>query len=204
MLKKTEDNLKIIEFLLKSDPSFITGVIFKNDLPSTVKVLDSQLYSWFPIIFYSSKKYGAYYVNTPYILAGWSQWRMREDDFNPLYSIRNGKLTSENYFHFVEKHLKRNEYKKFLREQLQSVYVNRFLIIKLFTGNKNLKLLTERLRTLEPTVNRNLFFNLHLILALIIPRFVLVHIKNVYLAIYIKRANKDSKYNVKYLLSNNF
>lgn len=33
ILKPSQSNAKIIDFLIKADPSFITGVIYKNDLP---------------------------------------------------------------------------------------------------------------------------------------------------------------------------
>lgn len=190
-LKPNAKALKIIDFLLKSDCSFITGIVFKNDLPKNKKTIDSQLYPWFPIIFYAAKEYGAYYINKPYVIAGWSQWRVAEDNFNPLYSLVDGRLTSEKYFEFVRKKLSNSEYKEFLKKQLFGIYVTRFPAIKLFTGRKNMLRLKSRLLSIAPSLKRMPYFWIYLAISLIIPRFLLILMKRFYLFSYIRLLGQD-------------
>ena len=190
-LKPSEKALKVIDFLLKSDCSFITGIVFKNDLPKNKKIINSQLYPWFPIIFQRAKEHGAYYINKPYVVAGWSQWRVTKDAFNPLYSLINGKLTSEEYFEFVKKELKDSEYKKFFKKQLFAIYVTHFPVIKLFTGTKNMLRLKSRLLYLVPSFRSMPYFWLSFVAALIMPRFVLTYLKRLYLFLYISRSKQD-------------
>lgn len=201
-IARGEKHMKIIRFLLKSDPSFLAGIVFKNELPKTVRVLDSQLYSWFPILFYATQKWGGYYYHTPLILAGWSKWRVREDNFHSLYSLKNGKLTSEKFFEFVETKISKQEYKKFLSAQLKKIYVERFLAIKLNVGNKNLNELADRLRVLFPQLGRNTSFRLSLFLARLAPRLILTHIRLLYLRIYVMRQSMDTTHNLKEILGN--
>lgn len=193
-LKPNLNPLKIIEFLLKADPSFLTGIVFKNDLPSYVNIINSELYSWFPIIFYSAQKRGAYYVNTPFVVAGWSKWKVREDNFNPLYSLKKGKLTSEFFFNFVKSKIDEETYKKFLREQLKGIYVNRFTAIKLYTGNKNLLKLASRLVKLEPDFRNQFYFRTNLLIALLAPRILLNILRRLFLAVYIRRSIMNNHY----------
>lgn len=190
-LSPGQKNIKVIDFLLKSDPSFLTGIFFKNSLPSLITNIDSELYSWFPIIFYSAEKYGAYYINEPLILAKWSQWRVKNDSSHPLFSLRSGKLTSEEYFEFVKDKMTRAEYEKFLTKHLTGVYVKNFPAIKLFTGGANTLRLTKRLLILEPNIKKNISFWINLGMALVMPRILLRIMRKLYLFLYIFRQNKD-------------
>lgn len=202
-LPPDEKNMNVIRFLLHSDPSFLAGIVFRNKIPNEVNLLDSQLYSWFPILFYVTQKWGGFFFSKPLILAGWSQWRVREDNFHSLYSLTDGKLTSENYFKFVKNKVSKAEFAHFLPDQLRRVYVNRFLAIKLNVGNKNLMKLAIRLRNLTPEFSRELSFWTGLLISFVTPRLILTHIRSIYLRIYIERSNLDSKYNIEEILKNN-
>jgi glycosyltransferase involved in cell wall biosynthesis len=192
ILKSNLKPLTIIDFLLKSDCSFITGIVFRNDLSKDTRIIDSQLYSWFPIIFYMTKRYGACYVNKPYIIAGWSTWRAADNNFNSLYSLVDGELTSEKYFNFVKNILSDKDYKEFLKQQLFGVYATRFPAIKLYTGARNLLELKDRLILLSPGFKRSLFFWLFFIAALIIPKFLLTYVKHLYLFLYIQLSKRKN------------
>ncbi|EKD86697.1 MAG: glycosyl transferase family protein, partial [uncultured bacterium] len=194
-IRAGEENSKIIEFLLKADASFIAGVLFKNDLGKGVGIFYSDLYSWFPIIFYTTKKFGAIYLNKPYFIAGWSVWNKKSYSRYPLYSVESGKLSTEKLLVFLKSRLKNNEYKEFRREHLLNVYVKNFMIIKLFTGRKNMLRLAVRIRELEPELNREIYFMLNLFVALIVPKLILRIIRKFYLLIYIKKSTqKTHKY----------
>ncbi len=185
-LKPQEKNIKIINFILDSDPSFLSGIVFRNSFPKTVTIINSELYSWFPILFYCASKFGAYYVNAPSVIAGWSQWRVKADNFNSLYSLRAGKLTSEEYFSFIKKQLDPQDFNKLLRKHLLGIYVKRFAAIKLFTGNDNMLKLSKRLKELDPGLYRMPYYWISFIPAYIFPRFLLGIIKKLYLFAYIR------------------
>lgn len=198
-LKPNEDNLEVINFLLNSDPSFLAGLVFINKIPSDYSIFNSQLYSWFRTIFYATKKYGGFYVNSPYIIAGWSQWRVRDDNFHSLYSLEKGKLTSEKYLLFVKNRISENEYKKFLREQLLGVYVKRFLAIKLFVGNKNMLELAARIITFDPSLEKTMTYRLNLLISIIAPRFLLLILRKIFLWSYIMKARINNNLTKKFL-----
>lgn len=185
-----------IEFLINSDCSFITGIIFKNEIPKNISVIDSQLYSWFPMIYYVSEHFGAYYMNKVYILAGWSQWRVSKENFHSLFSLRGGKLTSEKYFEFVKSKIGGKKYNIFLAKYLVGIYVKNFIIVKLYTGNKNMLKLAARLRYLLPDLKYKMIFWFNLFLAYFFPRIALSLLRKWYLILYINHSSMDSKYNV--------
>lgn len=149
--------------------------------------IDSELYSWFPIIFYAAKRSGALYINEPMIIAKWSQWRVRENDFHPLFSLRDGKLTSEEYLNFVRKKISKREYEDLLKSTLIGVYVKNYPAIKLFTGTVNTLRLTKRLLVLAPEIKNIPNFWISFIFALIMPRKILSMVRKIYLDIYMKK-----------------
>lgn len=193
-LKPNQAPKKIIDFLLASDCSFITGIIFKNELPKDAVIIDTHLYAWFPIIYYAAERFGAYFISKPYILASWSEWKFGSDTFHPLYSLVDGKLTSENYLRFVKKKLSESEYRILLGKQLMGVYVQNFPSIKLYTGNKSMLELVQRLRDLDQTIVRKTSFRIKLIFAFITPKIILSVVRKFYLAAYIKRFDRSGRY----------
>lgn len=191
-LKPLEKSPKIVEFLLNADCSFITGTIFKNDLQKQVKVIKSHLYPWFPIIYYSALRHGAYYVSSPLIIARWSEWRVRKDNFNPLYSLDGGRLTSEKYFEFLKEVLDPKDYHDLLRRHLLGVYISHFPAIKYYVGNNNTVKLSKRIRHFDSVFNTDIYFWVMLIGSLILPRILLKFARFVALNKYKKiSANKD-------------
>lgn len=200
-LKPMEQPVKVIDFLIKADCSFLTGIVFKNELPRGVSIIDSHLYSWFPIIFYCAEEFGAYYIDKFYIVSGWSEWRVNKRSFNSLYSIVSGKLTSEKYLNFVKGKLQKSQYDKFIKETLGAVYVSKFLAIKLLTGNRNMLGLASRIRFLEPSFKYRIIFWINLFLALAAPKVALIILRKLYLFMYIRRLSMDHKYDVNKILT---
>lgn len=195
--EKLEENSKpldVINFLINSDCSFITGIIFKNEIPKNVSVIDSQLYSWFPLLYYITKKYGGFYLDKHYILAEWSTWRMRKDNFHPLFSLKNGKLTSEEYFSFVKDKLSEKQFKDFLEKTLWGIYVKNFFAVKWATGSSSMVQLASRLIHLVPEFKYRFSFWIYFTIALIFPRILLSLIRKNYLKTYANRPDLDAKY----------
>ncbi len=180
------DNKKTIRFILDSDSAFVTGIIFNNSLPSNIKILNTQPISWIEILFYVGKKYGAYHIKNPYVIASWSKFRINKNAYNLLYSLRDGKLASEDYLNAVKEKLDPQTYSVFLRNQLMGIYVRRFPLVKLFVGSKNLLKLAARMRSLDPGMSKSTTYWTYLILTLIIPEIFIKIIKNTYLYMYIR------------------
>ena len=205
-------NKKILSFILDSDASFVTGIIFKNKLTNDITIINCEPMSWIEILFYETKNYGAYFISKPYIIASWSQWRIRDNGHYQQYAVINGKLESENYFNVVKKYLDSKAYKMFLRNQLTEIYVRWFPIVKFYIGNKNMLQLVFRIRSLDPNITRTTTFWVYLIFALILPKICIKIIKNVYIIIYtsfskiensaqiiarLRRVNKEYSHHVK-------
>lgn len=196
-LKHGEDSFRVVNFLLKTDCYFLTGIIFKNKPAEDIGMLNSELSAWFPIIFYAARNFGALYINEYFIIAGWSTWRVKKDNYNPLYSLSSGKLTSEELLDFVRLEIGPRYYYKFLYEQLSKTYVKMFPAVKCYTGNNNVLSLAKRIISLYPGFKYDIIFWFNLILALLIPRMILFPIKRFYFYMYIKKSKASESYYIK-------
>ncbi len=78
-LPKFLENNKILSFIINSDPYFITGIIFKNNLPSNIKMIDTDPVPWIDVLFYSAKNLGAYFIAQPQIVAYWSRRKIKKN-----------------------------------------------------------------------------------------------------------------------------
>ncbi len=183
------ENKKVIKFILDSDAAFVTGIIFLNNLPSNIKIVKAEPFWGIEIIFYTAKNYGAYLISKPHIIASWSKLRNYKKDFHLLYSLINGALPSENYLNTVKKQLDTNSYDIFLHNQLMGLYVYMFLLVKLYVGNKNMLKLSARICSLYPKMKKSLVFWIFLFLAIILPKFFIKIIKNLYLHVYMRFSN---------------
>lgn len=173
-------NNEVMLFITESDPYFITGIIFKNSLPSA-GIVDADPYPWINILFYAAKKFGAYFVVQPQIVAIWSRRKINRNTEHHIYSLVNGKLKSENYLNAVKDKLNKKDYTLFLHNELMLHYVNLFLVIKLYVGNKKMLDLARRIRVLDSTMNKNINYWINLIVGLIIPRTLLIIARFIYL-----------------------
>lgn len=189
-------NVKVMQFIIDSDAAFVTGLIYKNSFPKSIEIVDAQPMSWIEILFYVTKNYGGYFMSKPYIIASWSPLRIQKNDYNVQYSLINGKLASENYLNVVKKYLDRKTYEKFLHNQLMTIYVYRFSLVKLYTGNKNLQQVSARIRSVDPVMVKNIVYWIYYILALILPRNFIPVIKNVYLFIYMQFATVKNNHRI--------
>lgn len=171
-------NIDIVKFVLGTDASFITGIIFKNSLPKNISILFTEPCSWIEILLYSTKRYGALFMADQQIVASWSRWRTDIDDHHVLFDVIDGKLQSERFFLVIKKLVTKEEYDIFLYQQLRKLYVDMFPAIKFFTGNNNLLQLSRRVRSLNKNVSKSPIFSVYLLLSLVTPRFVLGYIRN--------------------------
>lgn len=184
---------EILKFIIEMDPSFLSGLIMRNEIPENAKVLDSELVSWFPILYSLSAAYGAQYVSTPYILATWSQWRPAKNQRHSLYSLKKGTLSAEAYYGEVSKLCDHVTYRKFLQTQVMGTYVRMFPAAKFFTGNRNLIQLARRILLLVPEFRKSVRFWMYLIVSLMAPSGILGRMKTKLLELQVQRNHVRSK-----------
>lgn len=159
----------VIQFIENMDASFMSGLVFVNALPKNVRILQSELNCWFPVLYWAAKEYGAYYIATPSVLASWSRWRPAKYRLHSLYSVVEGKLSGERFYDEVKKHLSRDAYEHFLSRKVFGTYVLMFPAVKYFTGSVNLLQLARRSITLAPNLRGSIIYWTYLFVSLIIP-----------------------------------
>lgn len=180
------ENKKVLSFILGSDAAFVTGIIFLNNFPSHIKIVNAEPFWGIEVLFYTAKKYGACFIKEPHIIASWSKLRTKKNDQHLLYSLRNGRLASENYLNAVRNKLGAEAYSVFLHNQLMGMYVHVFPFVKFFVGNKNMLQLSARICSLDPRMAKSITYWIYFILALIIPEIIMKIAKNTYLFMYVK------------------
>lgn len=184
-------NKKVLEFILDSDPFFITGIIFKNTLPSDIKIVDSDPAPWIAILFYMVKNFGACFITQQHIVASWSRRKIKKNAKHHIFVLINGKLRAENYFNVVKEKLHKDDYSAFLHNELIHLYVRLFPVIKVDVGSKIMLQMSVRIRLLDPTMNKSITYWTYLIGALIIPRSVLRIIRDICVYVYARFSKVD-------------
>lgn len=187
------ESKRVLSYIVNSDHYFITGTVFKNSFPSNIKLISSEHAPWMEILFYVTKNFGAYFIAEPYVAASWSTWRNKKNGSHPVYSLINGRLESENYFSVVRKKIDRQEYNVFLHNQLMGIYVRLFPIIKILVGNRDLLQFSARIRLLDPTMKKSIAYWSYLIGALVLQKWFLKMVKEVFLYLYIRLSKVDNE-----------
>ena len=185
-LPKSLDNNSIVWFIRNSDPYFISGIIFRNDFPETVNIVDSDPAPWINILFYNAKKYGSVFIVKPHIIAQWSRRTTSITKAHHIFSLINGKLRSEEYLNNIKPKISNKEYRKFLQAELYHLYIEYFPMVKMKVGNIGLLQLAQRIRTIAPEVNRKISYWLYVILALIFPEIFWKLARELYFWLYAK------------------
>lgn len=178
------NNEKILSFILGSDPYFISGITFINEYPPDISFVDSDPVPWINVLFFVTKKFGAYFVKKPHIIANWSRRKLDKNAEHHVFTLTDGKLRSENYFEAVRKQLSVSQYKTFLHNQLMLHYVNLLPAIKMNIGNEKMFMMIKRILILDSTVRESVRYWLFLIWAFVTPQFILRIIRDVYLDFY--------------------
>lgn len=178
-LRPQRDISQIRSFIFDSEPYFITGIIFRNKLPRTIGVINSELCYWIEIIIYLTQRYGAFFIKTEYVIASWSK-RVNTKAPHVLYALVNGKLASENFLRIFKKYLPDDQYKSFLYKNLKDIYVDMFPAIKFSTSNQNLLQLSNRIRELCPDIAKTWHFKFRLFVGLLLPKLILGVLKEYY------------------------
>lgn len=188
-LPKSLDNHSIVWFIRNSDPYFISGIIFRNDFPKSVTIVDSDPAPWINILFYNAKKYGSAFIVKPHIIAQWSRRATNITKAHHIFSLINGKLRSEEYLNNIKSKISDTEYRKFLQAELYHLYIEYFPMVKMKVGNIGLLQLAQRIRTIAPEVNKKISYWSHVLLALILPEIFWKFARELYFWVYVKTSS---------------
>lgn len=185
LVSKQAENSTIISFIFDTDATFTTGIIFKNEWKDKAHVINTGLMPWVDILFFNIKQHGGYFISKPHILASWSQWVMRDNEPHHLYSLKKGKLVYETQYNYIKSKLNSFEYKMFLHNRLMKSFITILPAIKVYVGNTDMKNLVQRLKVLDPSIDKNATFWMYFLPTRILPRQMFKIIKNLYFRYYI-------------------
>lgn len=174
---------EVLSFIVDSDNYFFSGIIFKNDLPKPVAMINADPSPWIDILFYTAKNYGAYFIKRCHLIASWSR-RTKKNEDHGFYDPVEGKLKAENYFEAVKEKIDGEAYHRFLHRELMTIYVNLLPAIKASVGNKKMLQTSERIRFLDRTMAKSIRYWAYFIPTVVLPRWVLKIIKDIYLFLY--------------------
>ena len=177
-------NDRVISFIIDSSHCFITGIVFKNVLPRHIRMINADPCPWIDILFYVTKNFGACIIAQPHVVASWSRREIAPNVEHHLFTLASGTLKSQNYFNALSRILSKQAYKKILHNQLMGIYVLLFPIIKINVGNRLTLQIASRIRSLDPTMSRDLRYWLYLFISLVFPRSLLRAARDMYLYMY--------------------
>lgn len=180
VLPARSDGREMMSFLVHSDHYFITGLILKNSLPPTVRMIPSEHAPWIAMICHVVREYGGLFISKPHVVASWSTWRNKSDGRHPVYSLTDGRLECEYYFAVVRKYLSGQEYETYVHNQFMQNYVRIFPLIKTLIGNAQVLELSRRLRFLDPHMHGSAPHWLYLGISLITPVFMLRIMRSIF------------------------
>lgn len=164
-----ESNIKIIDFIEKIDPFFLTGIVFKNNYPKDIDLIDSELVPWFKIIFYNIYNFGGYYFSKHFFISSW-QKRSKKSG-HPFFNLQNNKFTFENYFKEVKKLCTISYYNKFLDKHLRDI-IRLLPANKFSSNNKNVISCSKRIMELS-SYKFSIFFWFWVFFSLLTPKWIL-------------------------------
>ncbi len=182
---KPKEALKFIE---KADLYFISGIIFKNPYPAKIVLTDSELIPWFKVCYHALLGHGGYFNKNHQIIASWSYQKN-----NPVFFVRDGKLTFESFYEQLKEYSSEEYYKKELNRQLEVSVLN-LPTIKYNSNNRNLINYARRIIELNAKYKVNAKFWIMLLIGYILPKFVLKWVRAIYIA-RLKKMGKPNDYN---------
>lgn len=174
----------ILDFINDVDQYFVTGIIFKNDLPKTIGIIDTDPCPWINILLYQINKSGALFLYKQYIIASWSRRKKKKTDQHHFFNITNNELRSKKYLDAVKEKASKDFYQTYLHHELMKFYVDLFPVIKVNTNNQTVLDIAKKVYYLDPSMSRTIKYWSYLIIALITPRLLLRLTRDIYLVAY--------------------
>lgn len=187
------ENEKILSIILDSDPYFISGIIFKNNVPKNIKIIDSDPLPCIELFFYLIRNYGAYFIAKHHIVASWSRRKINKNTEHHFYTVIHGKLRCEKYLEAVKKKVSSHAYRKFLHREFMHLYVIMFPAMKSLAGNKKTLQISSRISLLDPTMRKNVLFWASLLVALLLPGSLLRILRDLFLNVFSRFSKVDKE-----------
>lgn len=194
-------NREVMSFIRDTDNYFFSGLVFRNSIPRTIRMIDADPSPWIDIAFYVTKKFGGYFIRKRHVLAFWSR-RTKESEDHGFYMPVNGRLKAERYFSALNKKLSKREYRDFLFGEVQTIYGNLLPAIKVNVGNKNFAVVVRRMLQLTPQITRLPSFWLRFFLSVVTPRYVLRIVRDLYLSVLMHTAKVENEKELRSALGN--
>ncbi len=183
-IPKDISNKKAVDFILDSDPYFITGIIVKNTVPKDVHMINSDPVPWFEVVFYNVKSHGGLFIHTQHVIANWSRRKIKKNARHHIFTLINGRLRAEGYFEAVKKKLSESDYQYFLHNELLLLYVTMFPMMKFNVGNKKMNVMSQRICRIDEQMRKDLRYWIYFLPSFIMPRFFFHTMRDMYLYAY--------------------
>lgn len=191
-LKPGRNDSAVLSFIVDSDHYFFSGIIFRNQVPRDIRMVNADPGPWISILFYLTKRYGGYFIQKRHILARWSR-RTKKSEDHGFYAPMDGLLKAEPYFNEVKKLVSGKTYRQFLHRELTTIYVNLFPGVKVSVGSKKFREVARRVRALDPGMASSFLYWKNYMIAMLVPQGFLRIARSIFLFLYVRAAKVENE-----------
>lgn len=172
--KNRQLNLKVLDI----NYAFFSGLIFDNSVTLKTKIIENYMYSFYPLIFDTARKYGLVYIPNHFIVA-----RISLRFVPHYYNLEKlGTFFMEDYSFLMKQFLFGEDYQKHKKKAILDSIIN-LPSIKLFSNNRNYVLTIKEYLKIDKTLLINPKF-IALVLVGFFPKIILKRLRDymIYLA----------------------
>lgn len=171
IIKPKKDKTLSLE-ALRINYAFYSGLIFDSSVVDKNQIIENYMYSFYPPIFDSARKYGLAYIPYHFIVARIS---LR---FVPYYYNLDklGSFFMEEYLSLIKQYLNDEDYERHKKEHILGSIIN-LPSIKLFTNNQNYIRILQKIVNIDNTLLLNSKF-LTLTLIGFMPKTILMKLRD--------------------------
>ncbi|OGG10997.1 hypothetical protein A3J20_01310 [Candidatus Gottesmanbacteria bacterium RIFCSPLOWO2_02_FULL_42_29] len=168
VIDRGSQSKKILDFFEEIHIGHLAGLVFKNEKIKKEDFFDSEISPWVRILFKNTKKYGALFLSSHYVVISIAVIT----DIYPAYdAIKNKRLMYEYFMDNIADLLPPGQFKKYTSD-----YYHRFIpllpCVKFYSNNLNLLQFSRRLIIAEPAIRNKYLFWVYLFVSFLIPRFI--------------------------------
>lgn len=158
--------------VLKVNYAFYSGFIFDSLVINPKQIIESYMYSSYPLVFDTARKYGLAYIPNHFTVS-----RISLRFVSYYYNLNKlGNFFIEEYLMLIKQFLKSKDYKKHKKEYLLGSIIN-LPSVKLFTNNKNYIRIIQKIIYIDNTLLINTKFYV-LVLIGFMPKSILKTLRN--------------------------
>lgn len=188
ILQPHSNNLEIVEFIYKTNFTYISGLVFQNynlrikELEKTKDPNFQMEHFWIKFIFKPVQQKGGYLSLDDVIISRFFivfETEKQKKDIPDLYRVVNNKIYFEKTWKLVLEELSKKEKEIFMRDKLAEM-VPLLPSVKYYSSNKNLLLFVKRMLELNPSLYFNVPLYFSLTIALFMPNRAWAKLRNIY------------------------